>query len=140
MSAPQEVTAIPYLYQVLTNAARIHICVDCGAYPASGCTPEGDHLSRYHLALVAGHMTDAEFETVLEIVRDGFVPCTTQPPQTVDEVEALYPRWHIWEGVGGEYHARRVLSKPPANMQSDTLVGISELIKAWQTEHRYKSQ
>jgi hypothetical protein len=52
------------------------------------------------------------------------------------EVEAVYPAWHVWEGViAGVLYARKPMSSPPRVVRAASVAGLMQAIEADETAH-----
>jgi hypothetical protein len=45
------------------------------------------------------------------------------------ELEAEFPGWYCWRGIGGILYARRLLSSPPAVVRAATVDGLRGQIR-----------
>lgn len=56
-------------------------------------------------------------------------------PQSVVELETMYPYWHAWLGVNGVWYVRRLMASPEILFRGKDLPELTDQIAAWVWEH-----
>ena len=60
-------------------------------------------------------------------------------PPSAEALEAEFPGWHVWEGVTGEWYARRLLSSPPVVRRGTDLAELRNMLIGWHWAHGDRS-